>query len=131
MKKFLLPLIAMLPFVLVSCATNRQPVAFHNTDNSALVIKSLDVRSCQVVAPTTISQEENSLLLEQAKNFAQHQTVVVILENYFEPQLGREFRDRTLGWFIGLRGLGYQHIVFVRGSGVANPDGLPLLAEYD
>ena len=63
--------------------------------------------------------------------FSQHQTAVVILENYNEPQLGHEFRDRTLGWFIGLRGLGYQHIVFLKGNGVTDPNGLPTLAEYD
>jgi hypothetical protein len=74
---------------------------------------------------------DNARLLDQAKTFAQHQTAVVILENYSEPQLGSEFRDRSVGWFIGLRGLGYQHIYFLRGSGVNSPDGLPLLAGYD
>jgi hypothetical protein len=78
-----------------------------------------------------MTREEDARLLDQAKTFAQHQTAVVILENYNEPQLGHEFRDRTLGWFIGLRGLGYQHIVFLKGNGVTDPNGLPTLAEYD
>lgn len=131
LRKPILILFASLPVVLGSCATERPPVAFNNTDSSALIIQSLDGSSCQVVAPTAIQREENARLLDQARAFAQHQTAVIILENYTEPQLGREFRDRTLGWFIGLRGLGYQHIVFLKGNGVGNPDGLPILAEYD
>lgn len=130
MKKSLL-LLAALPVILSSCASSRPPVAFHNTDNSALIVESLDVRSCQVIAPTAMSREENSRLLDQAKTFPQHQTAVVILENYSEPQLGPEFRDRSFGWFVGLRGLGYQRIVFLKGNGVTDPNGLPTLAEYD
>ena len=131
MKKSFLLLAAALPVILSSCASSRPREAYQNTDNSALVVESLDASSCQVVAPTAITREENARLLDQAKNFPQHQTAVVILENYSEPQLGQEFRDRTLGWFIGLRGLGYQRIVFLKGNGVSNPNGLPTLAEYD
>jgi len=36
-----------------------------------------------------------------------------------------------MAWFIGLRGLGYQHIVFLQGNGSTDPNGLPTLAEYD
>jgi hypothetical protein len=131
MKKTFLPLAAALPVILSSCATSHPPQAFHNTDNSALIVESLDARSCQVLAPTTMTREENARLLEQAKSFAQRQTAVVILENYSEPEPGPEFRDRTLGWFIGLRGLGYQHIVFLHGNGTTDPNGLPMLAQYD
>jgi hypothetical protein len=131
MKKSFWILSAALPLLAASCATSRPPVAYHNTDNSALIVQSLDGSSCQVLAPTAIQREENARLLDQAKNFPQHLTAVVILENYSEPQLGPEFRDRTLGWFIGLRGLGYQHIVFLRGNGVTDPNGLPMLVEYD
>jgi hypothetical protein len=131
MKKIILLLTAALPVIVSSCATSRTPVAFHNTDNSALIVQSLDGSSCQVVAPTAMTREEDARLLDQARTFSQHQTAVVILENYNEPQLGHEFRDRTMGWFIGLRGLGYQHIVFLRGNGVTDPNGLPTLAEYD
>ena len=130
MKKISLVLAA-LPLVLASCATSKPPQAFHNTDGSALIVESLDARSCQVIAPTAISLVENAKLLDQAKTFSQHQTAVVILENYSEPRLGPEFRDRTFGWFVGLRGLGYQHIVFLKGNGVTDPNGLPTLAEYD
>lgn len=130
MKKTFLILTAALPVLLSSCATPPRQ-AFYNTDNSALIVKSLDALSCQVIAPTPLSREENARLLDQARSFAQHQTAVVILENYFEPHLGQQFRDRTLGWFIGLRGLGYQHIVFLQGQGVTDPNGLPTLAEYD
>jgi hypothetical protein len=131
MKINLLPLLAALPVLLSSCATSRPPQAFHNTDNSALVVESLDNRSCQVIAPTAIAKEENTRVLDQAKAFTQRQTAVVILENYSEPQLGPQFRDRSMAWFIGLRGLGYQHIVFLQGNGTTDPNGLPTLAEYD
>ena len=116
--------------MLSSCATPPK-VAYHNTDNAALIVESLDGRTCQVVAPTAINREDNAILLDQAKTFPQRQTAVVILENYSEPQLGPEFRDRTMGWFMGLRGLGYQHIVFLKGNGATDPNGLLTLAEYD
>ena len=131
MKKTFLILTSALPLLLSSCATPKPPQVFHNTDNSALIVESLDNGSCQVVAPTATSKIENGRALDQAKALAPHQTAVVILENYSEPQLGPEFRDRTMGWFIGLRGLGYQHIVFLQGHGTADPNGLLTLAEYD
>lgn len=131
MKKTLLLLTATLPVLLCSCATSRPPQAFQNTDNSALVVESLDNRSCEVIAPTVTAKEENARVLDQVRSFAQRQTAVVILENYTEPQLGPQFRDRTFAWFVGLRGLGYQRIVFLQGKGVADPNGLPTLAEYD
>ena len=132
MKKTFLLLTAALPVLLSSCATSRPPQAFHNTDNSALVVESLDAKTCQIIAPVAmVTREDSGRVLEQAKSFAQHQTAVVILENYSEPKLGPEFRDRTFSWFLGLRGLGYQRIVFLQGRGVNDPNGLPTLAEYD
>ena len=131
MKKLLLPLMAALAALLSSCATPHPPEVFHNTDNAALIVKSLDARSCEVVAPTAMTKAEIARVLEEARSFAQRQTAVVILENYREPQLGQEFRDRTLAWFMGLRGLGYRHIVFLQGRGVADPDGLITLVSYD
>jgi hypothetical protein len=132
MKKTFLLLTTALPVLLSSCAsTPPPPQAFHNLDKSALVVQSLDARSSQLLAPTAVSREDNSKLLDQIKSNPQHQTAIIILENYNEPQLGPEFRDRTMGWFIGLRGLGYQHIFFLKGSGVTDPNGLPTLVEYD
>lgn len=124
---------AVLPLLFTGCATEpKAPQAFHNTDNSALIIKSLDNESSQMVMPAISTAEQNGRLLEKARTLAQHETVVVILENYTEPQLGRQFRDRSTPWFIGLRGLGYEHIFFVQGNGAAaNTEGLPLLARYD
>lgn len=131
MKKIFLLLAAALPVILSSCATPPPRQAYHNTDDSALIVESLDVTSCAVLAPAAMERETNTRVLDQAKAFSQHQTAVIILENYDEPQLGPEFRDRTFGWFVGLRGLGYQHIVFLKGTGAADPNGLLTLAEYD
>lgn len=131
MKKTLLLLTAALPVLLSSCATPRPPQAFHNADNSALIVQSLDNDYCQLLAPTATVKEQNSLVLNQAKSLSRRQTAVIILENYSEPRLGTQFRDRSVGWFVALRGLGYQHIVFLKGNGVTDPNGLPTLAEYD
>ena len=130
MKKIALFLTVALSVCLSSCVTPPRQ-AFRNTDNAALIVESLDGHTCQVLAPTVINREEAARVLDLAKTFPQHQTAVVILENYSEPQLGHEFRDRTMGWFLGLRGLGYQHIVFLKGTGVNDPNGLLTLAEYD
>lgn len=130
MKKIVVLLTAALPVLLASCSTPQPPQAFHNSDGSALIVQSLDAASCRVLAPTAIVREENVKVLNQAKAFP-HQTAVVILENYNEPQLGHEFRDRSVDWFVGLRQLGYQHIVFLKGNGGENPNGLTTLAEYD
>ena len=130
MKKPFLLLTAVLPVLLTSCATP-PPQAYHNSDNSALIVESLDNSTCQVLAPTAISREASATVLDQAKAFPSHQTAVVILENYSEPELGSEFRSRSMGWFLGLRTLGYQRIVFLKGSGVSDPNGLLTLAEYD
>ena len=122
--------LAALAISLSSCATPRPPQAFHNTDNSALVIQSLDDRTSQMIEPTTSVKEDNSVVLARAMTLSQHQTAVVILENYNEPQIGLQYRVRGTPWFVGLRGLGYEHIVFLQGRGVANPEGLITLTEY-
>ena len=123
--------LAGLAILLTSCATQQPPQAFYNTDSTALVIKSLDDNTSQMMQPAVSSRENNDKLLAKAMILPQHQTAVVILENYTEPQIGEQFRDRGTSLFVGLRNLGYHHIVFVQGMGVANPNGLITLAEYD
>ena len=130
MKKFISLLLAAIPLILTSCATPRPPVAFHNTDSTALVIQSLDLHTCQMVQPAATVREANDLVLTQAKALPQHQTAVVILENYTEPELGDQYRDRGTPLFVALRELGYEHIIFVQGNNVADPNGLITLAEY-
>jgi hypothetical protein len=131
MKKIFVVLTAVLPLMLTSCATPPPKQAFQNNDSSALIVQSIDGHTSQVLAPTATAPEANSLLLKDAKGLAQHQTAVVILENYSEPQLGSEFRDRSVDWFVALRTLGYQHIVFLKGTGANNPNGLLTLADYN
>ena len=121
-----------LAITLTSCETPPPPPqAFHNIDNNALVIASLDDTTCKMLRPTTSSGEKNEMVLAKAMTLPQHQAAVVILENYTEPQIGDQFRDRGTALFVGLRNLGYQHIVFLQGNGVANPEGLMTLAEYN
>jgi hypothetical protein len=123
--------LAALAITLTSCTTPQPPQAFHNTDNTALIVESLDGRNCQMLQPTASGREDSDKLLANAMNLSQHQTAVVILENYTEPQCGAQFRDRGSLWFVGLRSLGYQHIVFLQGKGTNNPEGLTTLVEYE
>jgi len=130
MKKFIFLMLAVVPLILTSCATPRPPVVYHGTDSSALVIKSLDNRKCELLQPTTSAPGVNDLILSQIQALPQHQTAVVILENYTESSLGEQFRDRGTPLFVALRGLKYEHIVFLKGSNVSDPNGLITLAEY-
>jgi hypothetical protein len=123
--------LAGLAIILTSCATPKPPQAFHNTDSTALVINSLDDTTCQMVEPAASKRERNDNVLALAMALPQHLTAVVMLENYTEPRIGDQFRDRGTVWFVGLRYLGYQHIVFLQGKGVANPEGLTTLVEYN
>ncbi len=120
-----------LPILLTSCATPPPPQAFHKADQTALVIDSLDGNTCRLVQPTITDKEQNDQALTEANKLPQHDTAVVILENYNEPQPGAEFRDRSVSLFVGLRGAGYKNIVFLQGKGVSDPEGLITLAKYD
>ena len=111
-----------------SCATPSR--AFHNTDSTALVIESLDSQTGQMLQPNTSARKSNDQLLAEAAALSQHQTAVVILENYTEEEIGVQFRDRGTPWVVGLRNLGYQHIVFLQGLDVPNPEGLTTLVQY-
>jgi hypothetical protein len=131
MKKAFLTALLALPLVLSSCSTPQAPTAYHATDNNAFVIESIDGRTSRILQPTVSGSIPNNKILDTAKSMPQHQTAVIILENYTEAQVGDQFRDRGTPWFIGLRCLGYEHIVFLQGNGNNNPEGLIELAKYD
>jgi hypothetical protein len=131
LKESLALALAALTVLLTSCSTPPPPrQAYFNHDPSALVIKSLDSQKAQLLHPTPTAAEHNDRLVDQARKLPERNTAVVILENYNESQLGSQFRDRGTAWFLCLRNLGYQHIVFLQGNGLA-ADGLPLLVRYD
>ena len=117
--------------LLTSCATPKPPQAFHNTDKSAVVIESLDSQTGEMILPSASAQQGTDGVLAAAMSLPQHQTAVVILENYSEPRIGGQFRVRGTPWFVGLRELGYQRIVFLQGNGTADPEGLLTLVEYE
>jgi hypothetical protein len=131
MNKSIFLALAALPLILTSCATPLPPVAFHQTDNTALVIKSFDDRTCQMLQPTAVAREKNDKLLDQARSFQQHHTAVVILENYTESRMGGQFNVRGTEWVVGLRGLGYERVYFLQGNGATDPEGLPIIFQYD
>jgi len=130
MKFSITAALAVFAISLTSCATPKPPQVFHNIDKNAVVIDSLDDKTGQILKPTASARADNEIVLSKAMELPKRQTAVVILENYDEPQIGLEYRIRGTPWFIGLRGLGYEHIVFLRGRGVANPEGLITLSEY-
>lgn len=88
-------------------------------------------RTSRILQPTASTDIPNDQVLSDAEKLPQHQTAVVILENYNESQAGSEFRMRGTPWFVGLRCLGYEHIYFLQGRGVNDPEGLLTLAQYD
>jgi len=114
---------------LTSCATPSR--AFHNTDSTALVIQSFDSQTARTLQPTTSDKKSNDDLMADAGALSQHQTAVVILEGYTEEEIGDQFRDRGTPWVVGLRRLGYEHIIFLKGLDVANPEGLITIVKYD
>ena len=130
-RKYIIMAAVLLALIVPSCATKQPPVAYHNVDNTALVIDSVDIKKSQMVLPTSSGLIDNTQLVNKAKALSDHQTAVVILEHYSEPEIGMQFRDRSIPWFVFLRGLGYQRIIFLQGNGVANPEGLPTLVSYE
>ncbi len=131
MKRTLLLAFAAIPVLFSGCATPQPPQAFHATDNNAIVIKSVDNRTSEIIQPTVSGPIGNDTVLNKITSLSGSKTAVVILENYTESQIGDEFRSRGTPWFVGLRSLGYEHIVFLQGQGSSNPEGLLTLAKYD
>ena len=132
MKKSILIALAALPVFITACSTPKPPQAFHATDSNAVVIKSVDGATSEIIAPTSSGPLPNGTAMTKVSALPKHQTAVIILENYNEAQVGDEFRDRSTAWFMGLRTLGYDHIVFLKGQGAdSNPEGLVTVARYD
>ena len=123
--------IATLPLFIAACSTPKPPVAFHATDSNAVVIKSVDGTTTQLLGANATAPLTSQQAMTKVSALTGHQTAVVILENYDEAQVGEQFRDRSTPWFLGLRTLGYDHIVFLKGQGTDNPEGLATLARYD
>lgn len=131
MKIVILAALLALPIFLTSCATPTPPQAFHQIDSNALIIDSTDENTCRMLQPMITDQEQNDHILTKVNQLPQRETAVVILENFSEPTLGDQFRDRSTSLFVALRGAGYKHIVFLQGKGVSDPEGLVTLAKYD
>jgi hypothetical protein len=131
MKNLTVILIAALPLLLCSCATPQPPQAYHVTDSNAFVIDSLDTHSCKILQPAATDVIKNSQVSDELHSIKERQTAVIILENYSEPEVGEEFRNRSLAWFMAMRCVGFEHIVFLQGKGVNDPEGLITLAKYD
>jgi len=122
--------LAALAISLTSCATPSPSQAFHNTDNNAVVIQSLDYRTSQILEPTASGRDDNDMALKNAMHLSKRQMTEAILKDYDESQAGLQYRIRGTPWFVGLRGPGYEHDVSLQGRGAASPGGLITLTEY-
>jgi len=133
MKKMILPLMAALPVLLTSCATPPPPPpqVYRSGASPALVIESIDGNNSRLIQPGATADAPNDATIAHARSMGKQALAVVILENYHEARPGDEFRDRGVAWYVNLRGLGYERIVFLHGNGVPNPDGLVTLVKYD
>ncbi|HTL73585.1 MAG TPA: hypothetical protein VL863_09815 [bacterium] len=133
MNKIFFPLLAALPVLLTSCATTPPPPpqVYRSGETPALVIDSLDEKSSRILLPDITKDALNDATLAQAKKLGQQPAAVVILENFHENRPGDEFRDRSVAWYVSLRNLGYERIVFLHGNGTPNPEGLITIAKYD
>lgn len=133
MKNILLPLLAGLTALLASCASTPPPPpqVFRTSEvPAALVIDSIDGANSRLLLPDITKDAPDDATLAQAKALGKQPVAVVILENYREAQPGDEFRDRGVPWFVNLRNLGYERIIFLQGNGTANPDGLATVVKY-
>jgi hypothetical protein len=133
MNKTFFPLLAILPVLLTSCATPQPPPpqVYRSGESPALVIDSLDDKTSRLLLPDITKDSLNETTVAQAKKLGKQPMAVVILENFHENQPGDEFRDRGVSWYVNLRSLGYERIVFLHGNGTPNPDGLVTLVKYD
>lgn len=122
--------LAALAISLTSCATPRPPQTFHNTDNTSVVIGSLDDKTSQMLEPTASGKKDNDMVLVNVLHLSKHQMAKAILKNYGESQVGLQYRIRGTPWFVGLRSPGYEHDVSLQGRGTINPEGLITLTEY-
>src|SRR6516164_8461191 len=73
MKKFALLMLAALPLILSSCATPPPPQVFHNTDNTAVVIRTTDNTTGQLLQPTMSMPSAKDLILAKVQTLPQHQ----------------------------------------------------------
>lgn len=133
MKKLILPLLTALPVLFTSCATPPPPApqVYRSGETPALVIESIDGNRSRLIQPGATADAPNDATIAHARSLGKQTVAVVILENFHEAQPGEEFRDRGVSWYVNLRGLGYERIVFLHGNGVPNPDGLVTLVKYD
>jgi len=126
----LMPLaLATATILLTSCSTPSR--AFHNADSTALVIQSFENQTARMLQPTASAKKSNDEVMADASALSQHQTAVVILEGYTDEEIGDQFRDRGTVWVVGLRRLGYEHIIFLKGLDVPTPEGLITIVRYD
>jgi len=118
-----------LPLILTSLRHARPPRPSTIRDNTALVIASLDNRTCEMIQPTATAPSENNKVLAKEMKFPQHQTAVVILEITPEPQWAISFRARGTPLFHRpARSRLSAHSFFSRATAPAIPKACPRLS---
>lgn len=122
--------LAALAALLTSCATTRQPQTLHNSVNDAVISQNSDVKTNPVRNPAFAGMDDSSVVAAKAMNLSKRQAPATTPANYEQPPAGLEYRIRGTSWFIGLRGLRDEHVVFLQGKGASNPEGLITLTQY-
>jgi hypothetical protein len=122
--------LAPLAILLTSCATTSPPQTLHNAHNDAVAIDNTNVKTNLVRQPATTVQDDNDMVAANVVNLSKRQTATTTPENNDQPQSGLEYHIHGTPWFIGLRGLRNEHVVFLQGKGASNPEGLITLTQY-
>ena len=122
--------LAALAVLSTSCATTQPPQSFHNSDNSAVIIDSLNDKRSQMLQPASTVWVDNDTFLVKAMKLSRPQAPAVTLQDYDESQVGLQYRIRGTPWYVELRGLEYEHFVFLRDTAFTNPGGLITLTQY-
>jgi len=118
-----------------ACSTPQtsQVVRFHEQDQANIIVRYYSDETSYVVKPQRTEGVFLSILrrddvLDVAKKLPGRGLAVVILVHYPSQDTADAVRTK---WASQLTGLGYQRVVFLRGFGSSQVEGLPILAQVD
>ena len=121
--------------LVTACSTPQtsQVVRFHEQDQANIIVRYYSDEISYVVKPQRTEGVFLSILrrddvLDVAKKLPGRGLAVVILVHYPSQDTADAVRTK---WASQLTGLGYQRVVFLRGFGSSQIEGLPILAQVD
>ena len=121
--------------LVTACSTPQtsQVERFHEQDQANIIVRYYSDETSYVVKPQRTEGVFLSILrrddvLDVAKKLPGRGLAVVILVHYPSQDTADAVRTK---WASQLTGLGYQRVVFLRGFGSSQIEGLPILAQVD